>query len=372
MVSHNYPPHVGGLEVVAASQAHSLAARHHNVAVVTSSADGAPLRETTQGVAINRVKASHFFDTHFGIPFPLFSPGIYRQLKHKIKLSTVVHIHDVFYISSWVAGILAIRMRKPLYITQHVGLVAHPNALVMLIQKIVYGTIGKFLFHRAAHVVVYNRHTHTFVKRQGVPASRITELRNGIDTGYFTPATAEEKRELRRKYSLPEDGPICLYVGRLVPKKGYQLLLDALKRTKTQPLALFVGPGKQPPAQHNARFMGARRGAALRDFYRLADVCVIPSKDEIFTLVHQEAMACGLPVITTDEPGYRAYQVERDHMALVERNEKDIASALDRVLGDLTLQWRMGEYSRRLAVERFDWEKNIEELVQLYPQKGRS
>lgn len=375
MVSHYYPPHVGGLEVVAQAQAKSLGRRDHDVAVVTADVEGTPRTETDGGVIITRVKAWHYFDKRFGIPFLFFSPALYTELKHKIQLSSVVHIHDVFYMSSWVAGYLAWKLKKPLFLTQHVGMVDHPSGLVRFVQKAVYSTAGQYLFKRANRVIVYNRNVYKFVKQQGVPEARIIELRNGIDTSYFTPVAPEQKRALRRKHGLPEDQPICLYVGRLVPKKGYLLLLGAAQKSTHRPLAVFVGPGKYPENdQYNARFLGPRQGEALRELYQLADVCVIPSKDELFTLVHQEAMACGLPIITTDEPGYRSYQVDRKRMALVKRSQNAITQAIDTVLSDRDLQWQMSNYSRQLAVEKFDWERNIETLAQLYyaPQEDKA
>ena len=135
----------------------------------------------------------------------------------------------------------------------------------------------------------------------------------------------EEKRELRQQLGMTEE-KILLYVGRYDPKKGMDDLLHAVPALKKDTGVYFVGG--EPREEHmkfcreqgieNAHFVGFKKKEELALFYRAADVLVLPTWSDVWGLVINEAMACGLPVITTDkcvagmelvEPGINGYIV---------------------------------------------------------------
>jgi glycosyltransferase involved in cell wall biosynthesis len=89
-------------------------------------------------------------------------------------------------------------------------------------------------------------------------------------------------------------------------------------------------------------------------WYRRATVFVLPSTGEMFPLVVQEAMACGLPVVLTDDPRYDDYGVDRGLLRLVPPDPVALRQAVSEIIADAELRARMSEYSRRTAVERFD------------------
>jgi D-inositol-3-phosphate glycosyltransferase len=96
----------------------------------------------------------------------------------------------------------------------------------------------------------------------------------------------------------------------------------------------------------------------LLELYQAADVFVVPAVGEIFTLVMQEAMACGLPVVTTDDPGYAEYDLDLESIALVPRTTEAIDAAVTAVLADAARAARMSAYSRAVALDRFSWRQN--------------
>lgn len=118
----------------------------------------------------------------------------------------------------------------------------------------------------------------------------------------------EEKLRLRKKLEMPE-GKIVLYVGRYDPQKGMDDLLHAVPELGENTGVYFVGG--EPTEEHlnfcrenkisNAHFVGFRRKEFLAEYYKAADVLVLPTKSDVWGLVINEAMACGLPVITTDQ-----------------------------------------------------------------------
>ena len=118
----------------------------------------------------------------------------------------------------------------------------------------------------------------------------------------------EEKCRLRRQLGLPEE-KIVLYAGRYDPKKGMDDLLHCVPRLDRSYGFCFVGG--EPTAEHrrfcqehdlrNVHFVGFQSKQGLHRYYCAADVLVLPTKSDVWGLVLNEAMACGLPVITTDQ-----------------------------------------------------------------------
>ena len=166
--------------------------------------------------------------------------------------------------------------------------------------------------------------------------------------------TREEKQQLRQKLGLPEE-KILLYVGRYDPKKGMDDLLHISPRLDSSAGICFVGG--EPTEEHlafcrendlqNVHFVGFRKKEALEEYYRAADVLVLPTKSDAWGLVINEAMAQGLPVITTDkcvagmelvENGVNGYIVPvSDNAALAEAVNR-LLSEDYRAMGEASLE----------------------------------
>lgn len=368
IVCHYFPPHVGGIEYVAQNQAKYLTKHGHDVTVLTS-AIGAPKgkQKHPDGYMVYRVVANNSLEKA-GVPFPIFSPRLFSRAFKLIKEADVVHTHDVFYLSSWVATFWSTILSKKLFITQHVALVNHPSFVVMKIQNIIYGTIGKMSFKKASKIIVYNANVENYLLKLKVSQRKIFHTRNGIDTNFFSPVTADAKTQLRKKYSLPLSKPVILFVGRLVPKKGFDIVYDS---HSDQYFTLIVGNGvipKRMDQDQSVSFFGSATQQQLRDLYRLSDVFVFPAIGEIFTLVMQEAMACGLPIITTDDTGYLDYEIRHHLIGFTNRKTDAIKSKIFQVLKNDNLRKEMSDYSRELSLERFSWEKNYSKEFSLYNQ----
>ncbi|MBV9009904.1 MAG: glycosyltransferase family 4 protein [Verrucomicrobia bacterium] len=356
-IAQYYPPHVGGLEIVAQKLAQSLVEYGHEVSVVTCSTT-APGTSTENGVKVRRCKAFNHLDNYFSIPFAFFGRNVFEALKTEIEAADLVHIHDVLYPISWIAYLLARRYAKPVCIIQHVALVFHTNASVRMAQQLVYRTVGKAMLNRSNQVIAYNKTVKQFFLKLGLRDGQVVQMRNGVDLDLFSPST-DRLAETRLKYGLGTDKPIVLFVGRLVPKKGFQLLLQ----TAGEDIQLvFVGSGKLRHDEQllpNARFLSALGQAELAELYRASDLFVLPSTGEVFPLAAQEAMASGLPLILGDDPGYSEYRIDRAMITLVRPEPVLLSRAIRQLLGDASRLAKMRLYSRRFAEEHFDWETNL-------------
>jgi glycosyltransferase involved in cell wall biosynthesis len=311
-----------------------------------------------------RLPAVNVIEERTGVPYPVVGPAFWRGLRELVRWSDAVHVHDVLYQPPQAAALLAHREGRPLDLTQHVGLVDHDSRLVRRAQRAVVGTAGRYVWRRARGVLAYNPVVHGHLRAYGLAADRIVLTGNGVDVDAFTPGRPRDSAALRRRLGLPEHTPIVLFVGRLVPKKGYRELIAAAAPDFHVVLA---GPGRPPePLPDGVTCLGEVPRPELGELYRLADVFVLPSIGEMTTLAMQEAMACGLAVVTTDDPRYDRYGVDRDLLSLVPAEPAALRRAIRTVLGDAGLRARMGAYSRRFAVRHFDGAAHRQALLALY------
>lgn len=373
VIVHYFAPHIGGMEEVAKKQAESLVRAGHEVTVVTCRPDNkSPLYEEKDGYKIMRIPAWNIVENKFGVTFPIVSPLAVLTMMKFARWADLVHIHDVFYMSSHMATFGALIARKPIYVTQHVAMVDHPSPLVMAVQRMIYSTLGRLIFKKARKIICYNTNVRDFLERESVPSKNILLHYNGIDVDYFSPVSAAKKASLKKQYGLDPKRPVALFVGRLVPKKGYDIVFDA-RSPKYQ--TLIVGTGEVPAHMKNVAdviFYGAADHAQLRELYRLSDVFVFPAVGEILTLVMQEAMATGLPVITTNDPAYKGYDIDAGRVMFVKRHASDLKKAIESIVANPKTGQQMGDYSRQIAEERFSWKKNFGEELAVYTERKTS
>ena len=117
------------------------------------------------------------------------------------------------------------------------------------------------------------------------------------------PVTSDEKFILRQKLGVKEER-VVLTVGQFIHRKGNDVLLKAARIFDKNTGFYFVGgvPTEEylKYSGENIHFVGFKKKEDLKEYYKMADVFVLPTREDIWGLVINEAMACGLPVITTD------------------------------------------------------------------------
>ena len=360
------PPHVGGIEVIAEGQIKALAESGQAIRVITSACDSESGLSKDSGYEVRRIPAWNYFEEKMGAVFPLYLPSLLWHGYKAVKGSDIVHAHDAFYLTSLTAAFWARVLRKPLILTQHVDLVPHSSRVMTLAQKFVYATTGSFILRSTKKIMVLNSRVRTFLIDKGIDKSKIVFLPNGIDTGAFSPATDDERSALRRKYNLPQDKVLALFMGRFVPKKGFATLLSLETMNNLE----FVFAGGHAPVNHHTRsdqhFLGPITRAEAPDVFKMCDIFVLPSLAEGFPVTVQEAMASGLPIITTNDPAYDLYGLDDSLVKLIEPSIKMLSIALRSIVKDPKLRLEMGRYSREYALSNFHIKTHINRLIFLY------
>jgi glycosyltransferase involved in cell wall biosynthesis len=278
----------------------------------------------------------------------------------------VVHVHDTLYLSSWVVALCCRLRHTPFVVTKHVAVVAHPWRIVTLAQRAVYGTVGRSVSRGADAVFYVNTGIRDSLLLSGTSPDRLTALPNGVDLEAFAPpASRAECLALRRRFALPSDTPLVLFVGRLVHKKGYRQLVDTAERQRSW-IVVLVGDGDTVHRTEQVLPWGAQDRATVRLLYRACDVFALPSQSEGFPLTVQEAMASGLPVVTTDDSGYNMYGLDRTLVTLLPADSPELGQAIAALVSDPERRQRMGRYSRRFAEDNFSWAQHVTTLTRTF------
>lgn len=202
------------------------------------------------------------------------------------------------------------------------------------------------------------------------PASDIKVIYNGIDTDKFHPDNRNKyRKEIRQKYGLKDTEFIVLFVGSGFERKGVKFLIEAVESIHEPVTLLIVGKGPEKSFSKMIKkqkiiFCGPQQ--EINRFYAAADIFVFPTIYEPFGNVHLEALASGLPVVTTRQSGASEIIEEGKQGFIMERPE-DTAMLAEKItqLMDKDLNRRMGADARRLS-ERFSFENHINEMLELY------
>lgn len=222
----------------------------------------------------------------------------------------------------------------------------------------------------ADHVICVAQALANVAVSLGVPAERVSALRNGVDTAVFSPG---DKATAREQTGLPNDRRVLLCVGHLIERKGQHLLLEAYARVHPQggPLLVFVGGGEAQPALQaqatalgiadHVRFVGAVPPERLPAFYRSADVMILASLREGWPNVVLEALACGTPVIATRIWGTPEILDGCPAGLLVDPNVDGLASGLSKV-DDLQAE------AARPWAERHTWDATVDSMQSLFAE----
>ncbi len=210
------------------------------------------------------------------------------------------------------------------------------------------------------------------------PRRPVAVVPNGADTTVFTPRSAGEARA---RLGLPADERIVTYVGKLVPRKGVDTLVEAMgllaRGASGAPLLVAGGIGEMREGLERRavelgiadriRFVGKIAHDEVGWWMAAGDVFVLPSLSEGLPTVVCEAMNCGRAVVATAVDG--TPEIVRDGrtgLLVPPRDAAALAGALGRVLDEPGLAARMGEEALRIGRELYTWDANAARMAEIY------
>ena len=235
--------------------------------------------------------------------------------------------------------------------------------------------------HRALRAVICNAQMvrDDIAARFGTPASKLHVIYNGVDLQAFHPRHAATRAQTRAAIGVAQDAPLFLYVGSGFERKGVARLIQALAGTGAPACAVIVGADKHIAAyQAQARrlglearvhFLGPRQD--LPELYGAADAFVLPTLYDPMPNAALEALASGLPVVTTRQCGAREFIREGVNGYVLDALD---AAGLAQVLGVLAAPGRAAgmREAARASVAHLSLDAMADQLLALYRQLAAS
>ncbi len=312
-----YRPHTSGLTIYAERLARALAARGHQVTVMTSQYDRRlPREEWMDGVRVVRVPVL------MRISKGVIQPTLGLEATRQVLAHDVVHLH----LPQFDAAGIALRgrlFRRPTVLTYHCD-VSLPPGFINRLANVTVHIMDHLAARLAHHIVTY---TQDYADHSPYLRRYRHKLTTILPPVTLPPARPEDVANMRQRFNPEGQGPIIGMAARLAAEKGVDVLLRALPQILEHfPKAMvwYAGPyenvlgeeayrakvlpiARQWEARGHWRFLGELPPEQMAAFYSNLDVLVLPSLNstEAFGLVQIEAMMHGVPVVASNLPGVR-------------------------------------------------------------------
>lgn len=311
-------PAYGGAPVVAKEFSEALAARGHDLRVITTDVYSADERfdPARHGEADGPVEVTRLRNlcNHAAHDLQLYTPRsgpLRSRLRRECAWADIIHIHT-HRNKLEIAAVRAARKTNTPYVIHGHGTVL-PIERRLFVKKIYDFLWGDRALKDAAGFIAVTDAEVAQLEIKDIPKSKIRVIPNGLDLSKF--ASLPSPGLFRKKYQIPTEAPLVLYAGKITPRKGVEVLVDAVARMKNQNTRLAIigadmGFMKIVRRHISERSLGSRTLVTgvlgweeLLSAYVDADACAYPSTLEIFGLVPFEAILCGTPAVVTDDCG---------------------------------------------------------------------
>ena len=281
--------------------------------------------------------------------------------------SEIVHGESHLFLTTFQAISKAKSLGLPSVVTVH-GVLAYRGFAVNSMQRIYLHTLGSEVFKRADRVICLTRGDAGEIVKLGCNPEKIRLVPNAIDTERFRPGKKQ-------------DDNLITWVGRFVPEKGVQYLIEAARIVANEfrdVRFILVGYGPLETKimklafDHGLLnkfvfFTGALDRDEVAKVLGKSRIFVFPSLKEGLPVSVLEAMASGLSVIGSDIEGINDVISDQYNGLLVpSKNPKALASAISTLLNDRSLGKKMGKNARQSMTEKYSWDIVSNKIEKVY------
>lgn len=343
-----------------------MARKGHRSVIITWNKRNPSLNmvENIDGVELWRLAGVNFKLNNHITEYP-FALGMTDALRH-IK-PDIIHAESHLFLTTVQAVRKARRIGLPSVVTVH-GVFADRGVALNFAQYIYLRTLGLEVFRGTDRVICLTRGDAEEIARYGCPLDKIRLVPNAVDTERYKP---------RKEW----EDDLVVWVGRFVPEKGLEYLVEAAKIVADEFrdvrfLLVGYGPLKAKIMKmiydrgllgRFVRFTGPLNRDEVAKVLGKAAVFVFPSLKEGLPRSVLEAMACGKPVIGSDISGIGDVVTHGQNGLLIpSRNPKALANAVLTLLNDKNLTRRLGQNARRLMAEKYSWNVITDKIEKVY------
>jgi phosphatidylinositol alpha-1,6-mannosyltransferase len=364
LVTNDFPPKVGGIQSVLWEMWRRLDPA--TTTVLTTAYAGAEAWDAEQAFRVERIRES--------VMLP--HPGLVRRVD---ALAREVRADVVFVDPMLPLGAIVPHLdrARPVVVVAHGAEITVPGRLPgpnLLARRVLRAATG---------VLAFGGYPAAECRRAAGRPLRVLEIPCGIDTGRFAPLDADERAAARRRHGLDPNRPVVLGQSRLVPRKGFDVLIDAVARLDHDVQLAIGGSGRDAErlrkrasergVADRVHFLGRVPDEELASVFGMADVFAMLCRDrwggleaEGFGIVFVEAQACGVPAVAGRSGGSHEAVVDGvTGFVVAPRDVGAVARALDRLLHDDDERAMFGAAARRRAVDELDYDRLVPRLAQL-------
>ncbi|TWC34982.1 glycosyltransferase involved in cell wall biosynthesis [Pseudomonas sp. SJZ079] len=297
----------------------------------------------------------------------------WKRINTLVADADVVHVTGHWSVLGALVCLAALRLGRP-YVYCPAGSLRVFGRSAPL-KRLYNWLVGKRIVLSASRCLAVTALEREQFHEYGVADSDIVLLANGV---HPDPDMVADPQTFRDRYGLA-DGPLILFLGRLSPIKGPDLLLTAFEKIASQlgsAHLVFAGPDAELGEQLRARvvaaglsdrvlFTGFLAGQDKQCALVAADLLVVPSRQEAMSLVALEAGLCGTPVLLTDQCGFDEVQ-NMGGGGVVSVDADELAKAMHAMLQDPQGLRAKGERLRELVLSRYTWDGLTQRALALY------
>ena len=297
----------------------------------------------------------------------------WKKIQQLVEEADVIHIMGHWGVLNALVYLAARFSNKPYVVCPAGALPLFGRS--QIIKRVYNWVIGYAIIRNASAWIAVTKSEFSQFKAYGVDESKITVIPNGINVDNFP---SVESQIFINKYNLP-DAPIILFMGRLNPIKGPDILLDAFIQAQKDLDSyhlVFVGPdggmlsvlqkqAQEADVAEKVHFVGYVGGDDKSAAYHAADLLVVPSRQEAMSIVALEAMVCGTPILLTDQCGFSEIKSINPNLEVTVDADK-IAENLIVLLTDKTLLQDVAISLQNFAINNYSWDYVIKRFLSMY------
>jgi len=401
---YEYPPQmVGGLGTYAEYITQQYVDIGHDVSVFTLNNNGLKTREIMKGVEVHRPQIADASNI-----WPFFVVDDLKKWGTNIKLFNDIFIYNILSATKFINGLIEKEGYNFDVVCCHdwlssiAGLVIKNETKIPVVFHVhstewgrsdgpgseVVSHLENAMAQNADKIITVSYAMQEDLVKHGWPSSKISVVWNGVDPERYNPVNIQKQEvdAIRRKYGIPNDWNMILFVGRLTWVKGARNLLQAmpfvLKEYLNTKLVILGKGEEQTDIVETAERLNIKGNIVYRfDFvsederslhYAAADLCVFPSIYEPFGIVSLEAMAMEKPVVVGAHGvvGFKEQVVnggtEQNGVHINGEDPADIAWGIKEALRNPEKAKNWGENGRRRVLEYFTWQKAAEQTIKIY------
>jgi glycosyltransferase involved in cell wall biosynthesis len=302
------------------------------------------------------------------------NPRVLGFCGHSLQGFDLVHFYGLYDLLGPTVSYFCRRQEIP-YVIEPMGMY-RPIDRSLRLKRLWHRSIGDAFLQNAIQFVATSELERRELFEGGIPPDKLVIRYNGIDANSCT--SLPHRGGFRAKWGIAADEPLVLFLSRLIPRKGADILIEAFAQACPESGRLVIaGPegeagyraylekcAKSAGVETRVIFTGAlydeEKKAALAD----ADIFALPSRYENFANAPAEAMASGIPVIITDSCGISSLVSGRAGLVIAP-NKKELAEALRKLISDKILYARLKEGCLEV-VGHLSWERLTEQMESYY------